>query len=91
MKQSVWNVHNADLRIVARRDGVRFCTSILTDTFQVYSSKRFPGMSRAYLRSYTHPKHECVLIPISESTTESREAAAQGLRLRIRRPKKCVS
>ncbi|GAA5852614.1 hypothetical protein JCM8547_002563 [Rhodosporidiobolus lusitaniae] len=28
-------------------DGVHFCTSIVTDTFQVYSSKRFPGMGKS--------------------------------------------
>ncbi|BGO96968.1 Velvet factor-domain containing protein [Rhodotorula toruloides] len=28
-------------------DGVRFCSSVLTDVFQVYSSKRFPGMSKS--------------------------------------------
>ncbi|BGP38831.1 hypothetical protein JCM10449v2_002769 [Rhodotorula kratochvilovae] len=28
-------------------EGVEFCTSILTDTFQVYSSKRFPGMGKS--------------------------------------------
>ncbi|BGP23597.1 hypothetical protein JCM10295v2_002497 [Rhodotorula toruloides] len=27
--------------------GVRFCSSVLTDAFQVYSSKRFPGMSKS--------------------------------------------
>ncbi|GAA5904511.1 hypothetical protein JCM6882_008928 [Rhodosporidiobolus microsporus] len=28
-------------------DGVHFCTDILTDVFQVYSSKRFPGMGKS--------------------------------------------
>ncbi|GAA6027967.1 hypothetical protein JCM8097_001805 [Rhodosporidiobolus ruineniae] len=28
-------------------DGVHFCSSIMTDTFQVYSSKRFPGMGKS--------------------------------------------
>ncbi|KAI5481702.1 tuberin [Pseudohyphozyma bogoriensis] len=28
-------------------DGVHFCSSIVTDTFQVYSSKRFPGMGQS--------------------------------------------
>ncbi|GAA5890139.1 hypothetical protein JCM5296_002828 [Sporobolomyces johnsonii] len=28
-------------------DGVHFCDSILTDVFQVYSSKRFPGMGKS--------------------------------------------
>ncbi|SCV74252.1 BQ2448_6684 [Microbotryum intermedium] len=28
-------------------DGVRYCTSIFTDPFQVYSSKRFPGMTKS--------------------------------------------
>ncbi|GAA6055936.1 hypothetical protein JCM3770_005603 [Rhodotorula araucariae] len=28
-------------------EGVEFCTSILTDVFQVYSSKRFPGMGKS--------------------------------------------
>ncbi|KAL8286569.1 hypothetical protein RQP46_004586 [Phenoliferia psychrophenolica] len=28
-------------------EGVRFCSSILTDTFTVYSSKKFPGMAQS--------------------------------------------
>ncbi|KAM0754883.1 hypothetical protein T439DRAFT_352854 [Meredithblackwellia eburnea MCA 4105] len=28
-------------------DGVHFCSSIMTDTFTVYSSKRFPGMGQS--------------------------------------------
>ncbi|GAA5986213.1 hypothetical protein JCM11641_002891 [Rhodosporidiobolus odoratus] len=28
-------------------EGVQFCSSILTDVFQVYSSKRFPGMDKS--------------------------------------------
>ncbi|KAM0788163.1 hypothetical protein ACM66B_001325 [Microbotryomycetes sp. NB124-2] len=30
-----------------QEDGVKFCTSVFTDTFQVYSSKRFPGMGKS--------------------------------------------
>ncbi|KAK4048610.1 hypothetical protein OIO90_005780 [Microbotryomycetes sp. JL221] len=30
-----------------QEDGVRYCTSVFTDTFQVYSSKRFPGMGKS--------------------------------------------
>ncbi|GAA6000214.1 uncharacterized protein JCM10292_004037 [Rhodotorula paludigena] len=37
-KMSLYEVHE---------DGVEFCAAILTDVFQVYSSKRFPGMGKS--------------------------------------------
>ncbi|GAA5931897.1 hypothetical protein JCM1841_006789 [Sporobolomyces salmonicolor] len=40
-----WRFKMSMYKIV--EDGVHFCDSILTDVFQVYSSKRFPGMGKS--------------------------------------------
>lgn len=69
-------------------DGVNYCTSVFTDPFTVYSSKRFPGMSREFrLGEGLGRVSACLTFAtLTESTELSKAFAQQGLRLRIRRP-----
>lgn len=64
---------------------MRFCSSILTDAFTVYSGKRFPGMSSA-LPLFALPRLGSDHIASAESTELSKSFAQQGIKLRVRRP-----
>lgn len=70
------------------RDGVVFCDSVVTDVFQVYSGKRFAGMSSTFCVPFELPLNLAVTHPsehLAESTELSKSFAQQGLKLRIRK------